>query len=196
MPKAKPVVNDPSAGESLDTIRADLGDCTRCKLHAGRKNIVYGEGDPNAALMLVGEGPGADEDASGRPFVGSAGQLLDRIIESIGFRREDVYIANVVKCRPPGNRAPEKDESGSCEPFLHRQIMAVAPKVIVVLGNTPVTSLLGFKGGITKLRGHFHEFRGIPVMPTFHPAYLLRDPSKKRDVWEDMKMVKARLEEG
>lgn len=191
-----PVVTSGSAGESLEDIRADLGDCTRCKLHPGRTNIVFGEGNPDASLMFAGEGPGADEDASGRPFVGAAGQLLDRIIESIGLRREDVYIANVVKCRPPGNRAPEKDESSMCEPFLHRQIIAVAPKIIVALGNTPVQSLLGFKGGITKLRGHFFEFRGIPVMPTFHPAYLLRDPSKKRDVWEDVKMVKARLDQG
>jgi uracil-DNA glycosylase family 4 len=183
-----------SPRESLEAIRAELGDCTRCKLHTGRTNIVYGEGNPNASLMFAGEGPGADEDASGRPFVGAAGQLLDRIIESIGFRREDVYIANVVKCRPPGNRAPERDESSTCEPFLHRQILAVAPKIIVALGNTPVQSLLGFKGGITKLRGQFFEFRGIPVMPTFHPAYLLRDPSKKREVWEDVKLVKARLD--
>lgn len=182
--------------ETLDAIRSDLGDCTRCKLHAHRTTIVYGEGNPNATLMFVGEGPGADEDASGRPFVGSAGKLLDRIIEAIGFRREDVYIANVVKCRPPGNRKPERDETSTCEPFLHRQIAAVAPKLIVVLGNTPVESLLGFKGGITKLRGQFFDFRGIPVMPTFHPAYLLRDPSKKREVWEDVKLVKARLEEG
>ena len=199
MPRQKAIlaVSKPeSASESLDAIRADLGDCTRCKLHTGRTNIVFGEGNPNASLMFAGEGPGADEDASGRPFVGSAGQLLDRIIESMGFRREDVYIANVVKCRPPGNRAPERDEATTCQPFLHRQIAAVSPKVIVVLGNTPLESLLGFKGGITKLRGKFHEFKGIPVMPTFHPAYLLRDPSKKREVWEDMKMVKARLEEG
>lgn len=181
------------ACESLDAIRADLGDCTRCKLHTGRTNIVFGEGNPNATLLFAGEGPGADEDASGRPFVGAAGQLLDRIIESIGFRREDVYIANVVKCRPPGNRAPERDEATTCQPFLHRQIAAVAPKMIVVLGNTPLESILGFKGGITRLRGKFHEYKGIPVMPTFHPAYLLRDPSKKREVWEDMKLVKVRL---
>lgn len=197
MPRQKAIlaVTEPeSTIESLDAIRADLGDCTRCKLHTGRTNIVFGEGNPNASLMFAGEGPGADEDASGRPFVGAAGQLLDRIIESIGLRREDVYIANVVKCRPPGNRAPERDEATTCQPFLHRQIAAVSPKVIVVLGNTPLESLLGFKGGITRLRGKFHEFRGIPVMPTFHPAYLLRDPSKKRDVWEDIKLVKARLD--
>lgn len=191
---AVPEPEPESASESLDAIRADLGDCTRCKLHTGRTNIVFGEGNPNASLMFAGEGPGADEDASGRPFVGAAGQLLDRIIESIGFRREDVYIANVVKCRPPGNRAPERDEATTCQPFLHRQIAAVSPKVIVVLGNTPLESLLGFKGGITKLRGKFYDFKGIPVMPTFHPAYLLRDPSKKRDVWEDVKLVKARLD--
>ena len=197
MPRQNAILAAPeleSASESLDAIRADLGDCTRCKLHTGRTNIVFGEGNPHASLMFAGEGPGADEDASGRPFVGAAGQLLDRIIESIGLRREDVYIANVVKCRPPGNRAPERDEATTCQPFLHRQIAAVSPKVIVVLGNTPLESLLGFKGGITKLRGKFHEFKGIPVMPTFHPAYLLRDPSKKRDVWEDIKLVKARLD--
>lgn len=189
---AMPIAN--CGGDSLDAIRADLGDCTRCKLHAGRKTIVYGEGNPNARLMFVGEGPGADEDASGRPFVGAAGQLLDKIIDAIGFRRDDVYIANVVKCRPPENRKPERDEATTCEPFLHRQIMAVSPSVIVALGNTPVESLLGVKGGITRLRGKFFEFRGIPVMPTFHPAYLFRDPSKKREVWEDVKLVKARLE--
>lgn len=182
-----------STHESLDAICADLGDCTRCKLHAGRTNIVFGQGDPSARLMFVGEGPGADEDATGLPFVGAAGKLLDRIIEAIGLKREQVYIANVVKCRPPGNRKPERDEMSTCEPFLFRQIDAIAPRVLVLLGNTPVESLLGLKGGITRLRGEFHEFRGIKVMPTFHPAYLLRDPTKKREVWEDMKMVKQEL---
>jgi DNA polymerase len=143
--------------------------------------------------MFVGEGPGADEDATGRPFVGAAGQLLEKIIGAIGLKREDVYIANVVKCRPPGNRKPERDESGTCEQFLFRQIASVDPKVIVCLGATAMESLLGLKGGITRLRGQFYDYRGKKVMATFHPAYLLRDPSKKREVWEDMKLVRDEL---
>lgn len=182
-----------SGAETLEAIRADLGECTRCRLCEQRKTVVFGEGNPNAELMFVGEGPGADEDATGRPFVGRAGQLLDKIIEAIGLKRGDVYIANVVKCRPPQNRTPERDEMATCEPFLFRQIEAIRPKVIVVLGNTPVVSLLGLRSGITRARGEFYEFRGIPVMPTFHPAYLLRDPTKKREVWEDMKKVRAEL---
>lgn len=184
----------PAQDETLDQIREDLGECTRCKLHEGRRTIVFGEGNPNADLMFIGEGPGADEDATGRPFVGAAGKLLDRIIEAIGLKRADVYIANVVKCRPPGNRKPEKDESSTCEPFLFRQIAAINPKIIVLLGNTPVESVLQLKTGITKVRGEFYEFRGIPVLPTFHPAYLLRDATKKREVWDDMKKVRDELE--
>jgi uracil-DNA glycosylase len=183
----------PAVAETLEEIRADIGDCTRCKLHETRRNIVFGEGAMNARLMFVGEGPGADEDASGRPFVGAAGQLLDKIIGAIGLKREDVYIANVVKCRPPGNRKPEKDESGTCEQFLIRQIATIDPKVIVCLGATAMESLLGLKSGITRLRGQFYDYKGKKVMATFHPAYLLRDPTKKREVWEDMKLVRDEL---
>jgi DNA polymerase len=179
--------------ETLEQIRADIGECIRCKLCEGRTKIVYGEGDAAARLMFVGEGPGADEDAMGRPFVGRAGQLLDKIIAAIGLKRENVFIDNVVKCRPPGNRKPERDESQTCQQFLFRQIAVIKPKVIVALGNTPAEALLGVKGGITKLRGQFYDYHGIKVMPTFHPAYLLRDPTKKREVWEDMKKVKAEL---
>jgi DNA polymerase len=188
-----PRAAEDTADDSLAAIRTDIGDCTRCKLHQSRTNIVFGEGNPTADLMFIGEGPGADEDATGRPFVGAAGQLLDRIIEAIGLTRDQVYIANVVKCRPPGNRAPERDEMATCEPFVFRQIAAINPKVIVLLGNTPVQSVLKLKGGITRLRGEFRDYQGIKVMPTFHPAYLLRDPARKRDVWEDMKKVKSEL---
>lgn len=181
------------ARETLEAIREDLGDCVRCKLHEFRTHIVYGEGNPAAELMFVGEGPGADEDAQGRPFVGAAGQLLDKIIQAIGMRREQVYIANVIKCRPPDNRTPEPDEAQTCQQFLFRQIAVVSPKIIVCLGNTPTVSLLGLKGGITRNRGAWYDYHGIKVMPTFHPAYLLREPSKKREVWEDMKMVRAEL---
>jgi uracil-DNA glycosylase len=196
-PPDAPSLFDEAAAPSDDTleaIRDDIGECTRCKLHEGRTHIVFGEGNPKAPLMFVGEGPGADEDATGRPFVGAAGKLLDRIIEAIGLKREDVYIANVVKCRPPGNRKPEKDESSTCQQFLFRQIDVIRPKIIVALGNTPVESLLGLKVGITKARGEFYDYHGIKLMPTFHPAYLLRDPTKKREVWEDMKKVRAELE--
>jgi DNA polymerase len=180
--------------DSLERIREDIGECTRCKLHTSRTHIVFGEGNADAELMFVGEGPGADEDATGRPFVGAAGKLLDKIIEAIGLARADVYIANVVKCRPPGNRKPEKDETGTCEQFLFRQIATIDPKVIVALGNTPLESLLNLKtGGITKARGQFYDYNGIKLMATFHPAYLLRDPTKKREVWEDMKKVRAEL---
>jgi DNA polymerase len=180
--------------ETLEQIRDDLGECIRCKLHATRTKIVFGEGNADADLMFIGEGPGADEDATGRPFVGAAGQLLDKIIGAIGLKRDDVYIANVVKCRPPQNRKPEKDESGTCQQFLFRQIAAIRPRVIVVLGATPAEALLNIKLGITKARGQFYDYHGIPVMATFHPAYLLRDPTKKREVWEDMKQVRERLQ--
>jgi len=192
--EAPPAEVAPAVVETLEEIRANLGDCTRCKLSETRRNIVFGEGSATARLMFVGEGPGADEDASGRPFVGAAGQLLDKIIAAIGYKREDVYIANVVKCRPPGNRKPEKDEAGTCEPFLFRQIASIKPKVIVCLGATAMESLLGLKGGITRLRGQWYDYKDIKVMATFHPAYLLRDATKKREVWEDMKLVKAELE--
>lgn len=183
-----PVVE--SSDESLDAIRDDLGDCTRCKLHEHRRTIVFGEGNPQASLMFVGEGPGAEEDATGRPFVGRAGQLLDKIIAAIGLRREDVYIANIVKCRPPLNRTPERDEVETCEPFLFRQIKFIRPRVIVALGSPAFQTLLRTRDTITRARGEWRELDGIKVMPTFHPAFLLRSPDKKREVWEDMKKVR------
>jgi DNA polymerase len=181
--------------EALAAIRADLGDCTRCKLHAGRTNLVFGVGNPDARLMFVGEGPGADEDEQGIPFVGRAGQLLTQIIKAMGFERDDVYIANVVKCRPPGNRNPEPDEIAQCEPFLMRQIEAIRPVVIVALGKFAAQTLLRSDVPITRLRGHFLKLRDIDVMPTFHPSYLLRNPNAKREVWDDMKTVMARLKD-
>src|SRR3984957_16902381 len=185
-------VSDPLA--ALTIIREDLGVCTRCRLHEGRNQIVFGVGDPNAELMFVGEGPGADEDAKGEPFVGRAGQLLTDIIErGMGMQRSEVYICNVVKCRPPGNRNPEPDEVEACEPFLFRQIEIVKPRVIVGLGTFAVQSVLKVKTPISKLRGNWHEVRGIKMMPTFHPAYLLRNPSDKRLVWSDIQEVMKSL---
>ena len=186
-----------SSEEALRALRADIGeDCCRCKLHAmGRRQIVFGVGNASADLMFVGEAPGADEDLQGEPFVGRAGQLLTKIIEAIGLRREDVYIANVIKCRPPGNRNPEPDEVEQCEPFLFRQIDAIKPKVIVALGKFAAQSLLKTADPITRLRGREYTFRDAVLMPTYHPAYLLRNPSAKRDVWEDMKRVRAILNE-
>ena len=179
----------------LAAIREDLGPCTRCKLHTlGRKQIVFGVGNPNADLMFVGEAPGADEDIQGEPFVGRAGQLLTKIIEAIGMRREDVYIANVLKCRPPGNRNPEPDEVEQCEPFLLRQIDVIKPKVIVALGKFAAQCLLRSDVPITRLRGKEFAYRDAILIPTFHPAYLLRNPPAKREVWEDMKRVRALLD--
>ncbi len=190
---------DPQPPEvALDDLRAFIGpDCTRCKLGGlGRRQVVFGVGNPRAALMFVGEAPGADEDAKGEPFVGRAGQLLTKIIEAINLRREDVYIANVIKCRPPGNRAPEPDEVATCEPFLLQQIDVIAPRVIVALGTHAAHALLGTDAPISRLRGRVHEFRGgIKLVPTFHPAFLLRSPDRKRDVWEDMKKVRSLLAE-
>jgi DNA polymerase len=180
--------------ESFEQIHGDLSNCMRCSLHQCRTNIVHTEGNRQARLMFVGEAPGADEDAQARPFVGRAGQLLTKIIESIGFQREDVLIGNINRCRPPENRAPTSEEAAMCKPFLIREIATVQPEVIVVLGNTAMRNLLETKEGITKLRGNFQEYRGIKVMPTFHPAYLLRDPSKKRETWEDLKKVRDYLE--
>ncbi|HXT69883.1 MAG TPA: uracil-DNA glycosylase [Vicinamibacterales bacterium] len=190
-----PVVLDAVAAESLPAIREDLGDCTRCKLHGlGRKQIVFGVGNPQARLMFVGEAPGADEDIQGEPFVGRAGQLLTKIIESIGLKRSDVYIANVLKCRPPNNRNPEPDEVATCQPFLFRQIDTIQPKVIVALGTFAAHALLGTDVPISRIRGKVHDFRGgILLIPTFHPAFLLRSPDRKRDVWEDMKKVRDLL---
>ena len=185
-----------AGGELLLELKAEIGpDCTRCKLHTlGRKQVVFGVGSPTADLMFVGEAPGADEDAQGEPFVGKAGQLLTKIIEAIGLRREEVYIANVIKCRPPGNRNPEPDEVAECEPFLFRQIDAVRPKVIVALGKFAAQCLLKTETPITRLRGREVLYRQAVLIPTFHPAYLLRNPSSKREVWEDMKRVRALLD--
>jgi DNA polymerase len=176
--------------KNLEELRAAIGDCRRCKLCSGRTNVVFGVGNPNADLMFIGEGPGRDEDLQGEPFVGRAGQLLtDIITKGMGMKREDVYIANVVKCRPPENRNPEPDEVAACEPFLKKQIDLVRPRIIVALGKFAVQALLQSKVPITKLRGQWHSYHGIKLMPTFHPAYLLRNPADKKLVWEDIKKV-------
>ena len=183
-----------SQADALAALREDIGDCTRCKLHKlGRHQVVFGVGNPNADLMFVGEAPGADEDVQGVPFVGRAGQLLTRIIEAIKLTRDDVYIANVIKCRPPQNRNPEWDEIDTCEPFLFRQIDVIRPKVIVALGKFAAQTLLRTEDPISRLRGRVFEYRGAKLVPTFHPAYLLRNPSSKREVWEDMKLVRTLL---
>ena len=206
-PAAAPVgANDAASGimlaqandDSLDAIRTEIGaDCRRCKLCTlGRSQIVFGVGSPKARLMFVGEAPGEDEDKKGEPFVGRAGQLLTKIIEAIGMTRDQVYIANVIKCRPPNNRNPEPDEVAACEPFLFRQIDVIQPKVIVPLGKFAAQSLLKTTDPITKLRGRQFDYRGAVLIPTFHPAYLLRNPSAKREVWEDMKRVREILQSG
>jgi len=184
-----------NAAEALAAVRADIGDCTRCKLHAmGRTQVVFGVGNPDADLMFVGEAPGADEDVQGIPFVGRAGQLLTDIIEKgLQIPRKDVYIANVIKCRPPGNRNPEPDEVATCEPFLFQQIDIIKPKVIVALGKFGAQTLLRTLDPISRLRGRVYDYRGAKLIPTFHPAYLLRNPSSKREVWEDMKLVRELL---
>ena len=182
------------APESLEGVRADLGDCQRCKLAPGRRHLVFGVGNPNARLVFVGEGPGADEDAKGEPFVGRAGQLLTEIItKGMKLRRQDVYICNVIKCRPPGNRNPEPDEVAACEPFLVRQLQAIGPEVIVALGKFAAQTLLRAKTPITQMRGQWFDYHGIRLMPTFHPAYLLRNPGDKRLVWEDIQKVMRTL---
>jgi DNA polymerase len=183
----------PESNETMEQIWADIGNCMRCPLHEGRTQVVQTVGNYQADLMFIGEAPGADEDAKGEPFVGRAGQLLNKIIEAIGMKREEVCIGNINRCRPPGNRQPTLPEAHTCKPFLLREIAVVRPKVIVVLGNTALHNLLDTKVGITRMRGQFHDYYGVKVMPTFHPAYLLRDPSKKREVWDDMKMVKEYL---
>jgi DNA polymerase len=183
--------------DALAALRIDIGDCTRCKLHTmGRTQVVFGVGNPNADLMFVGEAPGADEDIQGIPFIGRAGQLLTKIIEAMGMTRDDVYIANVIKCRPPQNRNPEPDEVETCEPFLFRQIDIIQPKVIVALGKFGAQTLLRTLDPISRLRGRVFEYRGSKLIPTFHPAYLLRNPSSKREVWEDMKLVRRLLADG
>jgi len=181
-------------GERLAAVRADLGDCQRCRLAQTRASLVFGVGNPQARLVLVGEAPGREEDERGEPFVGEAGRLLDRILFAMGLQRDEVYICNVLKCRPPGNRDPEADEVATCEPFLVRQLAAIQPKFIVALGRFAVQTLLQSKDPIGRLRGTWHQYHGIPVMPTYHPAYLLRNPHGKREVWADMKQVVRRLE--
>jgi len=196
-----PVLAGPSLFESLDRIvddtllkvRSDLGDCTRCKLHSMRHTIVFGDGNPKAELVFVGEGPGADEDAQGLPFVGRAGKLLTQMIEAMGLQRKDVYICNVVKCRPPENRLPEEDEVKTCSPFLFRQIDVIAPKVIVCLGAVAAKTLLQTNRGISQFRGQWLEYRGRKLMATYHPAYLLRNPNAKGEVWKDLQKVMAVL---
>ena len=178
-----------SLPETLESIRKDLGDCRRCGLCDSRRNIVFGEGNHSAKLVFVGEGPGYEEDQSGRPFVGAAGQLLTKIIQAIKLTREQVYICNIIKCRPPENRNPLPDEILACSPFLQRQIAVLKPDFICALGTFAAQTLLKTKEPISRLRGNFHKYKGIMVLPTYHPAYLLRNPDKKRDVWEDMKML-------
>jgi DNA polymerase len=194
--EAAPPRREPRENETLESIRADLGECQRCRLSQKRTTIVFGVGNPKAALMFVGEGPGREEDRQGLPFVGDAGQLLNKIIQAIDLTREQVYIANVVKCRPPNNRDPEPDEVEACRPFLDRQIDAVRPRVICALGRVSALNLLRTDEGITRLRGRIFTYRGAKLVPTYHPAYLLRNPGKKRECWEDMKLVKKLLSEG
>jgi DNA polymerase len=180
-------------GDTLERIREDIGDCTRCRLSQGRTKIVYGVGNPKAELVFVGEGPGHDEDVQGEPFVGRAGKLLTQMIEAMGLRREDVYICNVVKCRPPENRLPEKDEIATCSPFLLRQLAAIQPKVICCLGACAAQTLLETNQGISRFRGQWFDFRGAKLISTYHPAYLLRNPSAKSEVWKDLQNVMAFL---
>jgi len=183
----------PVGARGLTLVREEIGDCQRCRLCGGRQNIVFGVGNPQAHLVFVGEAPGADEDQQGEPFVGKAGQLLTKMIEAMGYRREDVYICNVIKCRPPGNRNPEPDEVAACEPFLKKQLAALRPRMIVTLGKFAAQCLLRDDTPISRLRGNFRTYEGVSLMPTFHPAYLLRDPSKKKEAWTDLKAVNAAL---
>jgi DNA polymerase len=195
-PELRPGAAEAAAAD-LPAIRADLGDCTRCKLHAlGRRQIVFGVGSPTAELMFVGEAPGRDEDVQGIPFVGRAGQLLTKMIEAMGYTRDTVYIANVIKCRPPENRNPEPDEVAACEPFLFRQVESIRPKVIVALGTFAAQALLRTQDSISRLRGRVYVYGGAKLIPTFHPAYLLRSPDRKRDAWEDLKRARVILTGG
>ena len=180
---------------NLEQVRQRLGDCKRCRLYRERKNIVFGEGSASADLMFIGEAPGQEEDRRGEPFVGAAGQLLTRMIKAMGLEREEVYIANIIKCRPPRNRDPAPDEIEACEAVLRRQIEAIKPGVIVAMGNFAAKTLLRTDTGITRLRGQFREYQGVPLMPTFHPAYLLRNPEAKRPVWEDLQQVMQRMDQ-
>ena len=187
-PKSRAAIADHAT--ALRLIREDLGDCTRCRLHQqGRKQIVFGVGDPNAQLMFIGEAPGADEDQQGEPFVGRSGQLLTNMIKAMGLRREDVYIANIIKCRPPANRTPERDECDTCSPFLMRQIEAIRPKALVALGAVAAKSLLAINAPMSELRGRWYDFRGTKLAVTYHPAFLLRDPRQKKETWKDLQMV-------
>jgi DNA polymerase len=192
-PEVGSFVSPASRAEALLAIRAEIGDCKRCALSKGRNKIVFADGDPNARLMFVGEGPGADEDAQGLPFVGRAGQLLNNMIAATGLKREQVYIANVVKCRPPQNRTPEPEEANTCSPFLFQQIDVVRPEVIVALGSTAATYLLGVKSSLSGLRGRIHSCRGTKLVVTYHPAFLLRDPRQKKEAWADLKLAMAEL---
>jgi DNA polymerase len=192
-PEVAATVPAADRAQFLTLIREDIGDCTRCALHKGRNKIVFGDGSPTARLMFVGEGPGADEDAQGIPFVGKAGQLLNNMIAAMGLKREEVYIANVVKCRPPGNRTPEPDEANTCSPFLFRQIDVVRPQVLVALGATAATYLLGARQPLAGLRGRVHAFRGMQLIVTYHPAYLLRDPRQKKEAWADLQIAMREL---
>jgi DNA polymerase len=192
--KPKPETGAADPVEALKIIREDLGDCTRCVLHQqGRKQIVFGVGNPNAELMFIGEAPGADEDIKGEPFVGRAGQLLNNMIKAMGINREDVYIANIIKCRPPGNRTPERDECETCSPFLMRQIAVVKPKVIVALGAVAAKTLLAISASMMEMRGRWYDFRGTKLAVTYHPAFLLRDPRQKKEAWKDLQMVMKEL---
>jgi DNA polymerase len=191
----EPATSAPAARPTLEGVRTALGECARCKLHATRTQIVFGVGNPNARLVFVGEAPGADEDAQGEPFVGRAGQLLTKIIEAMGMRREDVYICNIIKCRPPNNRTPEADEIVACQPFLLEQLRAIGPQFICALGGPATQTLLQTKEPISRLRGRFHDYHGIPLLPTFHPAFLLRNPSEKKTVWEDMKLLLRHMQQ-
>ena len=188
-----PPATDP-ARRTLQVVRDEVGECTRCKLSTTRTKLVFGVGADETPLMFVGEAPGAEEDRRGEPFVGAAGQLLDRMIAAMGWTRETVYIANVLMCRPPGNRDPQPDEVSQCLPFLHRKIEVIRPRIIVALGKPATHALLSTTAPISALRGRFHDFRGIKVMPTFHPAFLLRQPDRKRDAWSDLKLVIEDLE--
>lgn len=188
-----PAIPPAERAAALQAIRDEIGDCTRCPLHKGRNKLVFADGNPNARLMFVGEGPGADEDAQGLPFVGRAGQLLNNMIAAMGLKREEVYIANVVKCRPPGNRTPEPEEANTCTPFLFRQIDVVRPRVLVALGATAATYLLGQRQPLAGLRGRLHAFRGAHLIVTYHPAYLLRDPRQKKEAWMDLQMAMKEL---
>ncbi len=195
-PGREPDAREPqrlAGAAGLQVVREELGDCQRCKLSGGRKTIVWGTGNPDAQLVFVGEAPGADEDEQGEPFVGRAGQLLTKMIEAMGYRREDIYIANILKCRPPGNRNPEPDEVAACEPFLRKQLAALRPRMIVALGKFAAQCLLRDDTPISRLRGSLRTYEGIQLMPTFHPAYLLRDQNRKKEAWADLKAVNAAL---